>query len=95
MVFFNQPTVITPVAAPISQPVQQVESVAAQAKLNNQASDTTTQQRPIVITFTRRNDRVVNEVIDENAEQAVRDLWSPILIDRRKPHQFITELCAF
>lgn len=78
-----EPTVITPAqVAPLSQPVQQAESVAAQAQAQQSSIGYNyTQQRPIVNNIYlegRMIKQVVNEAIDENAEQAVRDLRSPI-----------------
>lgn len=79
-----QPTVITPAqVAPLSQPAQQAEAVAEQAQ-SQQSSigyNYTQQQRPIVNNIYlegRMIKQVVNQAIDENAEQAVRDIISPI-----------------
>lgn len=79
-----QPTVITPAqVAPLSQPAQQAEAVAAQAQ-SQQSSigyNYTQQQRPIVNNIYlegRMIKQVVNQAIDENAEQAVRDSRSDI-----------------
>ena len=78
-----EPTVITPDrVAPLSQPVQQAESVAAQAQAQQSSIGYNyTQSRPIVNNIYlegRMIKQVVNQAIDENAEQAVRDLRSPI-----------------
>lgn len=82
-VYSNQPTVITPAqVAPLSQPVQQAEAVAARAQgQQSSIGYNYMQQRPIVNNIYlegRMIKQVVNEAIDENAEQAVRDLRSPI-----------------
>lgn len=82
-VYSNQPTVITPDrVAPLSQPAQQAEAVAARAQdQQSSVGYNYTQQRPIVNNIYlegRMIKQVVNEAIDENAEQAVRDLRSPI-----------------
>lgn len=82
-VYSNQPTVITPdQVAPLSQPAQQAEAVAARAQdQQSSVGYNYTQQRPIVNNIYlegRMIKQVVNEAIDENAEQAVRDLRSPI-----------------
>jgi hypothetical protein len=77
------PTVITPdMTAPLSQPAQQAEAVAARAQAQQSSIGYSyTQQRPIVNNIYldgRMIKQVVNQAIDENAEQAVRDLRSPI-----------------
>lgn len=78
-----EPTVITPDrVAPLSQPVQQAEAVTAQAQSQQSSIGYNyTQSRPIVNNIYlegRMIKQVVNQAIDENAEQAVRDLRSPI-----------------
>lgn len=78
-----EPTVITPDrVAPLSQPVKQAEAVATQAQAQkSNIGYNYTQQRPIVNNIYlegRMIKQVVNQAIDENAEQAVRDLRSPI-----------------
>lgn len=78
-----EPTLITPDrVAPLSQPAQQAEAVAARAQgQQSSIGYNYTQQRPIVNNIYlegRMIKQVVNQAIDENAEQAVRDLRSPI-----------------
>lgn len=78
-----EPTVITPAqVAPLSQPAQQAEAVAAQAQAQQSSIGYNyMQQRPVVNNIYlegRMIKQVVNQAIDESAEQAVRDVRSPI-----------------
>lgn len=78
-----EPTVINPAqVAPLSQPAQQAEAVATQAQAQQSSVGYNyMQQRPVVNNIYlegRMIKQVVNQAIDENAEQAVRDVRSPI-----------------